>query len=436
MRQLQVVVVGGGLAGLAAAVELVDGGASVTLVESRPTLGGAVQTLPQREGDPEPPPDNGQHVALGACTEYAAFIERIGSAGSLARVQLKLPVIDVDGSVSTIGPGPLGLLGYRHLSWRGRLRVARVAQLLGRLDPAEHDDVTFAELLLELGQRQAEIDRFWDVFIRPALNLPCAEASAQLGIFTVKTGLLGERSASDLLMPTAPLGEMHGDAAWRTLRERRATVLTHARVTQINDESVDLADGKKLSADAVVVATQAAECATLLGEAGPTLADSPILSVHLWFDAPIMSMPLAAILESPAHWVFDRGLLTGQVPERGQYLTVVSSGVPELLDVRGKDVVELIAGELAARLGAAGLLWSRVSREPRATFAGGPGSASLRASARTDRPTVFRAGTWTDTGWPATMEGAVRSGLTAARLALELERELDGVATPNGLAAA
>ena len=432
MRQFQVVVVGGGLAGLAAAVELVDAGARVTLVESRPTLGGAVQTLPERAGDPEPPPDNGQHVALGACTEYSAFIERIGSGASLARVQLKLPVIDLDGSVSSIGPGPLGLLGYRHLTWRERLRVARVAQRLGRLDPAEHDDVSFSELLQELGQRQPEIDRFWDVFIRPALNLSCAEASAQLGIFTVKTALLGERSASDLLMPTAPLGEVHGDAAARALRLGGATVLAHTRVTEIGDHSVGLADGTALEADAVVVATQAAECLALLDEPGPPLADSPILSVHLWFDAQIMSVSLAAILASPAHWVFDRGRLTGQEPDRGQYLTVVSSGVPELMDVRGKDVVELIAGELSARLGQAELLWSRVSREPRATFWGGPGSASLRSGARTTRPSVFRAGAWTETGWPATMEGAVRSGRTAARLALEL----DGAATPIGAASA
>lgn len=419
MRQLHLVVIGGGLAGLAAAIELVDSGASVTLVEARPTLGGAVQTLPERDGDPTPPPDNGQHVALGACTEYEAFVERIGAGSSLARMRLRLPVIDAERRVSSIGPGPLGLLGYRHLSWRERLRVARVAQRLGRLEPRELDDRTFAEVLLELGQREREIDRFWDVFIRPALNLPCSEASGTLGVFTVKTALLGERSASDLLMPLAPLGVMHGDAAARALSDAGATVITHARVTRLVDDGVELADGRSLPADAIVIATQAAECAELLREPGPVLGDSPIVSVHLWFDRRIMEPSLAALLDSPAHWVFDRGRLTGHPPERGQYLTVVSSGVPDLMEVRGKELVELIAGELTGRLGQAELLWSRASREPRATFAGRPRTAALRASARTSRPTVFRAGTWTDTGWPATMEGAVRSGRTAARLALQ-----------------
>ena len=391
-------------------------------------MGGAVQTLPERTGDPEPPPDNGQHVALGACTDYVSFIERIGSGDSLKRLRLRLPVIDVNGRVATIGPGPLGLLGYRHLSWPGRLRVARVAQRLGRLDPSEHDGATFAEILIELGQHPAEIDRFWDVFIRPALNLPSSEASAELGIFTVKTALLGERSASDLVLPLAPLGEMHGDAAERVLLEAGATVRTHARVTTVREDGVDLADGSSLAADAIVVATQAAECAGLLDEPESTLGDSPIVSVHLRFDRQIMQPSLAALLDSPAHWVFDRGRLTGNEPERGQYLTVVSSGVPDLMDVRGKQVVDLIAGELSERLGRAELLWSRVSREPRATFAGWPGTSALRLGARTAQPTIFRAGTWTGTGWPATMEGAVRSGWTAARLVL------DGASIPTGVA--
>ncbi len=118
--------------------------------------------------------------------------------------------------------------------------------------------------------------------------------------------------------------------------------------------------------------------------------------------------------------MFDRGALTGHAPDRGQYLTVVSSGVPELLDVRGKDLVERIAGELTGRLGEAELLWSRVSREPYATIALRPGV--VRPGVATARADVVRAGTWTDTGWPATMESAVRSGRAAAARVLESAR--------------
>jgi uncharacterized protein with NAD-binding domain and iron-sulfur cluster len=124
---------------------------------------------------------------------------------------------------------------------------------------------------------------------------------------------------------------------------------------------------------------------------------------------------MAALLDSDAHWVFDRGALTGHPPERGQYLTVVSSGVPDLLEVRGRALVDRIAGQVSERLDRnAELLWSRVSREPRATIALRPGSERNRPGPETERPDVVRAGAWTRTGWPATMESAVRSGRTAA----------------------
>jgi squalene-associated FAD-dependent desaturase len=413
---MRAVVVGGGLAGLAAALELVDAGHEVTLVEARPTLGGVVQTLPEREGDPPPPPDNGQHIALGCCSEYLDFLARIGSADQARRERLSLPVIDERGRAATIGAGPVSLLRYRHLPLRDRIAVARAARRMAALQPAALDGLSFSELLRRVGCSDRAIDRFWDVFIRPALNLRSEEASAALGVFTVQTALLGPRNASDLILPAAPLGVMHGEAAARALDSARATVLTDSRVTAVEGGAAVLADGKRIHADAFVVALPPAESAQVLAEPDPGLENSPIVSVHLLFDRPILPYPLAALLGSPAHWVFDRGALTGQRTGAGsQYLTVVSSGAPELLDVRGRDLVGLMTRELTGRLGAAELVWSRVSREPAATFAGRPGSAPLRRGARTARPNVVRAGAWTATGWPATMESAIRSGRRAAR---------------------
>jgi squalene-associated FAD-dependent desaturase len=412
---VKAVVIGGGLAGLAAALELTSDGYDVTLLEARPTLGGAVQTLPEREGDPSPPPDNGQHIALGCFTAYVDFLEEIGEAGALRRLRLALPVIAEDGSMAEIGAGVLKLLRYRHLSFGERLGVARTARRIGALDPEEHDGETFARLLRRLGQSQLAIDRFWDVFIRPALNLPSEQVSAALGVFTVQTALLGEQDASDMLLPTAPLGEMHGEAAGRVLAGRGATVRTNARVVSLEDDVALLVDGERIEADAFVLALPPAESSRLLGEPAPPLEDSPIVSVHLLYDEPILGYPLAALLGSDAHWVFDRGRLTGHVPERGQYLTVVSSGAPELLELRGRELVDRIASGLTNRLGRAELLWSRVSREPAATFAARPGTASLRRGPKTSRQNVVRAGAWTATGWPATMEGAIRSGRAAAR---------------------
>jgi hydroxysqualene dehydroxylase len=395
---VKTVVVGGGLAGLAAALELADAGHEVTVLEARPTLGGAVQTLPEREGDPEPPPDNGQHIALGCFTEYLRFLDRIGEGGSYLRTRLALPVIDEHGVAAAIEPRLGSLLRYRHLPLRDRLRIPVVTLRCrnARAQPGE----TFGVLLRRLGASDAAIDRFWDVFVRPALNLRCDEVDAEAGLFTVRTALLGPRANGDLILPTKPLGWMHGDAAGRVLGDR-------ARLER-RVESLD-----ELDADAIVVAVPPRESARLLGESEPALEDSPIVSVHLWFDRPLLDQPLAALLASDAHWVFDRGALTGSRPERGQYLTVVSSGVPELLEIRGRELVERIARQLTERLGEAELLWSRVSREPYATIALRPGVE--RPDAETSRPNVVRAGTWTDTGWPATMESAIRSGRAAAQ---------------------
>ena len=396
---MKVAVVGGGLAGLSAALELVDAGHEVELHEARPTLGGAVQTLPRRDGDPEPPPDNGQHIALGCFTEYQRFIRRV-EGGSLLRLPLALPVIDERGRSSVITPSALALLRYRHVPFDDRVRILKA---LARWRTAAGE--TFGDALRARGQSQVAIDRFWDVFIRPALNLPAAEAAAAAGDFTVETALLAGRRASDLLIPVRPLGAMHGDSAGGALEAAGATVETGARVEDL--------DG--LDADAVVLAVPPGESARLLGEPDPQLEYSPIVSVHLWFDRRLLATPLAALLGSDAHWVFDRGLLTANRPERGQYLTVVSSGAPELMELRGRDLVDHIAGQITERLGEAELLWSRVSREPNATIAVRPGSDAHRPGPVTARPDVVRAGAWTSTGWPPTMEGAVRSGVAAAK---------------------
>src|SRR5438034_6229265 len=162
-RGVKAAVVGGGLAGLAAALELVDAGHEVTLYEARPTLGGKVQTLPPRDGDPDPPPDNGQHIALGCFAAYLRFLERIGSAGKVRRAPLALPVIDERGRVATIGYGLLPLLRYRHVSLGDRLRIVRFAARVTRIEPSRR---TFGELLRAAGQSEAAIDRFWEVFLR------------------------------------------------------------------------------------------------------------------------------------------------------------------------------------------------------------------------------------------------------------------------------
>ena len=390
---MRAAVVGGGLAGLAAALELVDAGHDVTLYEARPTLGGAVQTLPARDGDPSPPPDNGQHIALGCFTEYLAFLDRIGEGGSYVRRPLVLPVYAENRRCADVKPSLPALLQYGHLPLRDRLRIPVVTARCRGARAQEGE--TFGRLLRRLGASDLAVERFWDVFMRPALNLRSDEVDADAGLFTVRTALLGPRANSDLILPTKPLGWMHGDAAGRALERAGATVETGTRIDDPGD----------LDADAVIVATPPED-----------LEHSPIVSVHLLFDRRLLETQLAALLGSDAHWIFDRGALTGGQPERGQYLTVVSSGVPGLMEIRGRELVDRIAAQVTERLGEADLLWSRVSREPAATIALRPGVS--RPAPGSVRRGVAVAGAWTDTGWPATMESAVRSGRAAARAVL------------------
>jgi hydroxysqualene dehydroxylase len=401
---MRVAVVGGGLAGLAAGLELVDAGHEVTLYEARPTLGGKVQTLPERAGDPKPPPDNGQHIALGCFTEYLAFLERIGSDGQVKRLQLELTVIDERGRAAKIGYGLGPLLSYRHLDVRDRIRIAVLLMRLPRLEAGE--DESFGVFLRRHGQTDAAIERFWDVFIRPGLNLRTDEVQAKAAWFTVVTALRSGRAASDLVLPTAPLGEMHGDAARKTLEQAGARVHTGVRIDDLDE----------LAADAVVLAVPPDDEVRLLGGRPSGVDYSPIVSVHLLLDRVILREPLAALLGSDAHWIFDRGRLTGHEPDRGQYLTVVSSAAPELLEIRGRELVDRIAGQVTDRLGEAEVLWSRVSREPEATVAVRPG-LTLPAS---DRDGVALAGAWRAAPWPPTMESAVRSGRAAVRMLSDL----------------
>ena len=321
--------------------------------------------------------------------------------GSAVRVPLELPVLDERGRVATIGYGLGPLLRYRHLTFGDRLRVAALVARLSRLAPGRE---TFGEFLRRHGQSDAAIDRFWDVFIRPALNLRTDEADARAAVFTVLTAMRSGRDASDLVLPAAPLGEMHGGAARAALEEAGAEVRTDARVADLDE----------VEADALVLAVPPGEASRLLDEHW-SFEPSPIVSVHLLLDRRLLEQH-AALLESPVHWIFDRGRLTGHEPDRGQYLTVISSGVPELMELRGRELVDVIVREVTSRFGEAQVLWSRVSREPEATIALRPGVERPPPGLVDDR--VALAGAWTDTGWPATMEGAVRSGRAAVQALL------------------
>jgi squalene-associated FAD-dependent desaturase len=447
----KIVVVGGGLAGLTAAIALGEAGAGVTLVEARPRLGGATTSF-SRGGLMV---DNGQHVFLRCCVAYRGLLARLGMTGSVAlQDRFDVTVLGPGGRARlrrTALPGPLhmgqALVGYRFLSRAQRLRVARAALAMAALNPAREDldRQRLGDWLAAHGQDERTRRLLWDLFTVSALNVGGDDANLALAATVVKTALLGARDAADIGVPGVPLGDLHGRAAGELLARMGAQVRLGAKAAAVEvlpggpggpgaRFRVTLAGhrGGALDADGVVLAVPPAVAAQLApagvggGPAagnmpGPAqwqeLATSPIVNVHVIYDRRVTRLPFAAAVDSPVQWVFDR---TGPSGLRsGQYLAISLSAADAYVDVPASALREQFLPAMADLFPAARearVTDFFVTRERRATLRQVPGCERLRPGAATVRPGLVLAGAWTDTGWPDTMEGAVRSGLNAARV--------------------
>jgi squalene-associated FAD-dependent desaturase len=477
----RVVVIGGGLAGITAAIALAESGADVTLLEARPRLGGATCSF-HRDGLIV---DTGQHVFLGCCSAYRGLLAKLGMtehAPLQDRFDVTVlapgrpagqPGASQSGASQprrarlrrTALPGPLHMLPalgrYPFLSWAERAQVARPALAMRRVDPAAPaaDTERFGDWLAARGQSERARRALWDLFSVSALNIAGDDASLALAATVVKTGLLGKNNAADIGVAALPLGELHGDAAATLLAKLGAQVIMGAKVTAIEGGAIEggaieagaieggeiegtegqnarfrvrLGRGEDadLAADAVVLAVPHEKAAPLIppdalpsgtvaGWAG--LGASPIVNVHVIYDRPVTDLPFAAAIDSPVQWVFDRTRISGMTAANhggpGQYLAISLSAADEYADVPAARLREQFVPALAELFPAARdaqVTEFFVTRERRATFRQAPGSGALRPKAATRRPGLVLAGAWTDTGWPDTMEGAVRSGLAAA----------------------
>ena len=511
----KIVVIGGGLAGITAAIALGETGADVTLAEARPRLGGATTSF-SRGGLMV---DNGQHVFLRCCVAYRGLLARLGMTGAVSLQDRFDVTVLAPGERAqlrrTALPGPLhmgqALMGYRFLSRAQRLRVARAALAMAALNPAkpELDRQRLGDFLAAHGQDERTRRLLWDLFTVSALNVNGDDANLSLAATVVKTALLGARDAADIGVPSVPLGVLHGQAAGALLARLGAQVRLSAKVaaievlpggpgprfrvrlagrrggdgpppdgaalagaaldgaapegaapdgTGLDGTGLDGA-GEVIEADGVVLAVPSAVAARLapvgtvsmgavstgtvgeptamgnghgpLGQPGPEqwqeLATSPIVNVHVIYDRRVTRLPFAAAVDSPVQWVFDR---TGSSGLRsGQYLAVSLSAADGYVDVPASALRERFLPAMADLFPAARdarVTDFFVTRERRATLRQVPGCERLRPGAATALPGLVLAGAWTDTGWPDTMEGAVRSGLNAARV---LRR---GLAAPAG----
>jgi squalene-associated FAD-dependent desaturase len=448
-----VVVIGGGLAGLAAALACADGGARVTLLERRNRLGGLTWSF--RHGDRWI--DNGQHVFLRCCDQYLSFLARIGARSDVELPdRLDLPVTAPatrPGRPTRMGrlrrgplPAPLHLAGsvlrYPHLPLADRLAAGRAMMALRRLnleDPAL-DEESFGSWLARHGQSPASVAALWDLITVPTVNLPAREASLAMAAKVFQTGLLDDPRAADIGWSRVPLGQLHGERAGAALAQAGVEVRLGVPVRSIetgpSDEpdQADRAsfavkvDGGGFDAEAVILAVPHDAAGSLLPpDAVPhqsrlaELGTSAVIDVHLVFDRPVSDWPLLAVLGSPTLWVFDRTSSQPVDPPGSQYVAVSMSAADDLLGRRPEELAGWVSGQLRPVLPAvagARLIDSVVTKERTATFRARPGSAALRPRPATAWPGLAVAGAWTDTGWPATMEGAVRSGRAAAAAVL------------------
>ncbi|MFF4587141.1 hydroxysqualene dehydroxylase HpnE [Streptomyces sp. NPDC001388] len=435
------VVVGGGLAGITAALALADAGVRVTLLEGRPRLGGLAFSF--RRGGLTV--DNGQHVYLRCCTAYRWFLDRIeGAALAPLQDRLDVPVVDVARPEGRrLGrlrrdalPVPLhlgrSLATYPHLSLAERARVGRAALALKGLDLADPalDAQDFGSWLTAHGQSARAVEALWDLVGVATLNAVAGDSSLALAAMVFKTGLLSDPGAADIGWARVPLGELHDRLARKALDSAGVRTEVRTRVTSVSADgrgtwAVEVPGGT-LTADAVVLAVPQRETYGLL-PAGALdapgrlleIGTAPILNVHVVYDRKVLDAPFLAALGTPVQWVFDRTDASGL--REGQYLALSQSAARDEIDAPVAVLRERYLPELRRLLPAARGAEVRdffVTRERTATFAPAPGVGRLRPGARTKVPGLYLAGAWTATGWPATMESAVRSGVSAADAAL------------------
>lgn len=437
----KVVVIGGGLAGLAATVALADRGVPVTLLESRPRLGGRASSF--LDQDTQTLIDNCQHVSMGCCTNFRHFCDTVGVADRL-QTQDTLYFIGADGRINSFAasrlPTPLHLLpAFRRLSYLGpedQKQLQRGLRALGQLPSAHQANGSVAQpferWLIEHGQSSRVRESFWHVVLVSALSETLDQIDTYHARKVFFDGFLAHREGWKVQIPTVPLGELYGPPLLNWLAKhgvevRLSTGLEHFHLEEGRVHSITLRDGEQITGEHFVLAVPHYRVLDLLPSelvTHPQLAgvgelqSAPISSVHLWFDRPFTDLPHAVLVDRVSQWLFNRHVLQTETQHEGRYYyQVVISASRDLKGRSQAEIVQTVIAELAAiwpEANEAQLLAGRVVTEHRAVFSVTVGSDAFRPPQQSPIDNLQLAGDWTQTGWPATMEGAVRSGYLAA----------------------
>jgi len=430
-----VAVVGGGLAGLAACCALASSGFKVTLFERRPYLGGRASSY-QHPGTGEVI-DNCQHVLLGCCTNLIEFYERTGVAASSIRWFDRMTFLEPGGRASEIGPSawpaPLhttpAFLRAACLEVADKVAIARAMMALAPMTPRDTGE-SFLGWLNRHGQTERAIERFWKPVLVSALNEEVDRVSVPYAAQVMRESFLKSAAAGRMGVPTVPLTELYS-AAGNYIREHQGDVRYRASAESFRADlsQVKLAvGGREETFDYVVLALPFDSLERILPDSSASqplrnalarFETSPITGIHLWFDREISNLEHAVLLDRTIQWMFHKSKLQKRDNNgHGSYVELVVSASKSLVEKSRQEIVDLAVSELREffpKARDANLLKSTVIKEIHATYSPRPGIEMDRPRPETVWPRVFLAGDWTATGWPATMEGAVRSGYLAAQ---------------------
>jgi squalene-associated FAD-dependent desaturase len=446
MSSKRVIVIGGGLAGLSAGVVLAEAGYRVTLLEKRPFLGGRATSYVLPNGEHV---DNCQHITLGCCTNLADFYRRAGATSKI-RFYDRLEFSSADGRRGILRgsslPAPLHLafsfLKFPLLNWADKRAIGKLLMHIARsggrpTELAAQNGVPMSMLdwLRRHNQTEQAISRFWGAVLISALDEQLDRTDAQYGVDVFWKAFIANRTGYKFGVPTVALGDLY-EGCRAALEKCGGEVRFRAPVRrlEVSDGAacgVGLEGGDVLHGDHYVSAVPHSELPGMLppeiavGE--PAFANtsklhtSPITGIHLWFDRQVMKEPYLALLDMTTQWIFNKTLLFGSESAAetggGQYLQLVVSASYSLVQKSRQEIVDECLAEVRRVLPAAreaSLVKSTVIKETAATFSPEPGCDRWRPSAVSPIRHLFLAGDWTATGWPATMEGAVRSGYLAA----------------------
>ena len=428
-----VLIAGGGLAGLSAAAALGGAGFDVDLFEMRPFIGGRATSYnaPAVEGEIAETIDNCQHVLLRCCVNLIDFYNRLGVRDRI-HFYREFYFIEPGGRTSVLRrgrlPAPLHFAGsflrLHCLSRADKIGIARAMSAMRRerTRRKDLDRISMLDWLLQKRQTPRAIDRFWRQVLVSAINEDLDRMAAVHGFQVFIDGFLAKADSYEMGIPAVPLGQLYSADAWKRLPNVR--IYERATVERIDAEGF-IVNGERHTGEVAICALPF-ERLESVGLPAPKLEHSPITGIHLWFDREITNLPHATLLDRTIQWMFNK--------DSGRYLQLVVSASRDLTNLSRSEIVELAIGDLRLyfpRVRDAQLVKSHVVKEQRATFSAAPETEALRPGCITSIPKVLLAGDWTRTGWPATMEGAVRSGYIAAeRAASALGKTLKFLVAP------